>query len=143
MNNSKKKDMRSKILIIVSFCWFILVSCEDWLTVASDTEIANEQQFQDQQGFQDAVIGVYLQLTGASLYGQDLTWGYLELLAQNYELVASSSYKAYFEYDYEEASVAGTINSIWAAAYNTIANINNILKCFDHAVAQVTDVSIV
>ena len=128
MNNSKKKDMRSKILIIVSFCWFILVSCEDWLTVASDTEIANEQQFQDQQGFQDAVIGVYLQLTGASLYGQDLTWGYLELLAQNYELVASSSYKAYFEYDYEEASVAGTINSIWAAAYNTIANINNILK---------------
>lgn len=105
-----------------------LTSCEEWLTISSDTEFANEDQFKNQQGFQDAVIGVYLNLSETSLYGKNLTWGYLEYLAQNYELVANSTFQEYFKYEYTTNNVSSTINGIWGAAYNTIANINNILK---------------
>lgn len=120
--------MKRRLFVLLTVCSFALVGCQKWLTVASDTEIANEDQFRDQQGFMDAVIGVYTLLGQEALYGKNLTWGYVEFLGRNYELVASSAYKDYFDYNYTSSTVSSTISSVWGAAYNTIANINNLLK---------------
>lgn len=120
--------MKSKIIIMLLSAGILASSCNDWLTVSSPSETVADEQFSNEAGFRDAVIGVYIKLAGSELYGKDLTWGCVEFLSQQYALVARSPYELIPQYSYTGSPLAGYVNSIWSAQYNVIANINNILK---------------
>ncbi|WDF68399.1 RagB/SusD family nutrient uptake outer membrane protein [Sphingobacterium oryzagri] len=124
--------MRTSYLLY-SFCsilWLTtLSSCEKFLSETPRTSVSDEQLFTTSAGFEQALNGVYVRIGGRSLYGDNLSMGYLSALAKNYNVSSSSHY--FFRtttFNYENSSL---INSIWNQAYRSIATLNNILSFID------------
>ena len=82
-----------KIKLYILACWLLsgLVSCNDWLDVKPETEMTLEEMYADQQGFQDALTGAYLNMKSTGAYGQQLMYGTVEYLAQHWDCSANST----------------------------------------------------
>lgn len=117
--------------IIASCLVFTFFGCNDWLDVQPKSEIRSDIQFETEGGFKDALIGVYLGLTDNALYAKDLTWHFVDILAQQYPLHSLSSNIGIKNYEYTSSVVMSRIEEIWLKAYNVIANINNELDFLD------------
>lgn len=131
--------MNKKILIWV-VCGFFLSSCSDWLDVMPKESIVEKDLFKEATGFQNALNGVYEQMSSTALYGRELTFGMLDAMGQVYFLNGESwdvSYNinsnhyyyqaAKFDYNANE-DIKDAFNNVWSKAYNTIANCNNIIN---------------
>ena len=116
------------ILLWGSFLISTLIACNDWLDVASKTEIPSDEHFSSETGFKDAVIGVYVKMSKPELYGKTLSWHVNEFVSQNYAVVASAPDLNVPKYLYQESPWVSYRNSIWKNCYEVIANINNILR---------------
>lgn len=77
--------------IIASSLLLMFSGCNDWLDVQPKSEIRSDIQFETEGGFKDALIGVYLGLTEDALYAKDLTWHFVDILAQQYPLHSLST----------------------------------------------------
>ena len=73
--------MKIRFYILTCLLFGGLVSCNDWLDVKPETEMTLEEMYADQQGFQDALTGAYLELKNSSAYGTELMYGTIEYLA--------------------------------------------------------------
>lgn len=105
----------------------LLNSCKKWMDVDARSVVKEEEIFEDANGFRSALLGVYTQMGSTSLYGANLTIGFIDVLAQYYAIESSQhSFYSYSQYDYKERK--STQETIWRTAYNTIANCNNILE---------------
>ncbi len=106
-----------------------LFSCEKWLDVSPKTEIKADDNFESEQGFKDALTGVYLLMTDESLYGRELTFGFTDVLAQYYTGIYQTSHAYYYpaQYDYTDDSSVSIIDNIWGNMYNAIANLNELI----------------
>lgn len=105
------------------------VSCSDWLDVKPKSEIKGDELFKTEAGFKDALTGAYILMTDTRLYGQELTFGFIEALGQQFDVDhTTNNYNYCMQYQYEKQDVFNRIDGIWSASYNVIANINNILK---------------
>ncbi len=113
----------------------LLTACEKWLDVSPKTEIKAEDNFADEQGFKDALTGVYLLMTDASLYGRQLTFGLSDVLAQYYTGITGSSHAYYYPsvYDYEDATSVSMIDNLWGNMYNALVNLNQIILSLEEA----------
>ena len=114
--------------IIASSLLLMFSGCNDWLDVQPKSEIRSDIQFETEGGFKDALIGVYLGLTEDALYAKDLTWHFVDILAQQYPLHSLSTNIGIKNYEYTSTTVMPRIENIWLKAYNAIANINNELE---------------
>ena len=101
-----------------------LVSCEDWLDVRPKSEILTDMHFEEESGFRDQLAGVYTAMTETSMYGRNLSFGFMSVLSQDYDLKSESTYRYAAEYNYEETETKGMIDNIWSSAYNCIAILN-------------------
>ena len=121
--------------IAVLLCAFLFSACSDWLDVEPDTSVDESKLFSTEQGFKDAVAGVYADMASSSLYGQTMTFGFMDILAQQYDYeTINSMYSRFYrvaDYDYEYSSNKSQIASIWRNMYNAVAEINNILRWAD------------
>ena len=116
-----------KKLYILVLLFFSLTSCEKWLDVDPRSVVKEEEMFSDVKGFRSALLGVYTKMSGTKLYGANLTIGFVDVLAQYYNVESGQhSFYATANYRYEEAVT--NINGIWGESYNAIANVNNILS---------------
>ena len=77
--------MKIRFYILTCLLFGGLVSCNDWLDVKPETEMTLEEMYADQQGFQDALTGAYLELKNSSAYGTELMYGTIEYLAQHWD----------------------------------------------------------
>ena len=59
----------------------LFASCSDWLDVKPKTNVEEEDLFKNEQGFKEALTGVYIKLSETQLYGRELTYGFLSQLA--------------------------------------------------------------
>lgn len=131
--------MKQNINITLSFLVLLLslstlTSCEDWLDVSPKTQIKGDDNFSSEQGFKDALTGVYLQMTETSVYGQELTYGMIDAMAQYYTgLASASTYNYDMAFDYSNASCENRINAVWSKMYAIIANDNELIKQIDAA----------
>ncbi len=110
----------------------IISSCSSWLDVEPQDRVMEDKIFSDREGFLKALNGVYIELVDPSLYGSDLSYGTLDVLAQYYNVKnnSNSSYWIYGNYNYADANAKKKIDAIWSTAYNMIANCNTIIeKC--------------
>lgn len=110
-------------------------SCGKWLDIIPEDTTTEEQQFSDAGGYHSALNGIYQTISGNSLYGRNLTWGFLSALSQYYDnKSASNSLRfSYTEkYDYASDEVRGYGTEIWESAYNVIANCNNLIQHVDN-----------
>ena len=95
--------------------------------------------FTNEDGFKSALTGVYARMIGENLYGNQLTFGLLEELAQRYDAGArystlTSNNRALF-YQYSSEVSIGNIgasktrlSNIWNAMYTDIVNLNSLLE---------------
>ena len=90
--------------IIASSLLLMFSGCNDWLDVQPKSEIRSDIQFETEGGFKDALIGVYLGLTEDALYAKDLTWHFVDILAQQYPLHS-------FEYEYRYQKLRVHLNN--------------------------------
>lgn len=118
--------------IALCIVFITCTGCKKWLDVKPKTNVSESVLFQDEQGFKDALTGVYLQLASPSLYAKEFTMGTMDVFAQYYDVSASThSYNKAGLYEYTDARVQGTIDGFWRSSYNAIANINNLLEAID------------
>lgn len=105
-------------------------SCKKWLDIQPESEVSDEVLYSTQEGFQEALVGVYTKCAEEGLYGRELTVGTPEVLAQNYTLTDNDKY--YYlktsQYIYTDADFMSRKDYIWQGMYNAIANCNLLLS---------------
>lgn len=112
----------------------LLSSCNDYFDVSPKTDVKAEDLFQDERGFNDALIGVYTLMSTKQLYGDNLNYGFLDVLAQYYGGIPNNTSHTFLEaskYNYEDIRVKNRIEGIWSQHYKAIANLNGILLFID------------
>lgn len=109
------------------------MACSDgWLDETSNTKITADQQFSDQDGFKDALMGVYLGLTSPKLYAKDMTWNLVDLLAQQYAALPSLAiYDEVQQFNYRGPQATNQVDALWIGSYKVLANINLALEYID------------
>ena len=111
---------------------FAFIGCNDWLDVSPKTEVKETDLFAKESGFKTALLGAYIELASPSLYGGNLTMGFMDVLAQYYSVTSEeSTYMPMHLYDYEHADVKPIVTEIWSGLYGVIANLNNLLWNMD------------
>ncbi len=113
----------------------MLASCSKFLDVKPKTQIDAEVTFRDEQGFMDALTGVYLNLNTDNLYGKELSFGLPEVLAKQHTLFTSTFHEYYDVsfYRYTNVNVRAKIDAVWKAMYNSIAEDNNLIANLEKA----------
>lgn len=121
--------------IISLACLAGTVSCNDFLDVRPKSQIPWDLHFSREGGYFDQLTGVYTKMSGLTMYGTEMTFGLVELLAQNYNPAVDETgvYYNISRYDYYNAAVRAKIDTIWAETYNCIANLNIMLEYIDKA----------
>ncbi len=108
---------------------FVVASCNDFLDINPKSIIVNDDLFKNDEGFQDALYGVYASMGESNLYGKALSIEYVELCAQNlYSINVSLKYKAFSKLDFVDSDASSHIKGIWEEMYEKIGYVNNILQ---------------
>ncbi|MEG2341108.1 MAG: RagB/SusD family nutrient uptake outer membrane protein [Odoribacter sp.] len=130
------KKMIRQLYVVGVVLLLGLTSCNDWLDVQSKVDIKEDEVFNTESGYWDALVGVYSKMTSNSLYGTALTMSTLDILACNYDIDYG-----YFDdgtynlsrYNYKSTLTRPRIDAIWSGMYTVIANDNNLLRKLNDA----------
>ncbi len=125
---------RTYIILLMVGLGILAQSCNKWLDVQPGTQTTEEKQFSSEQGYKDALIGIYQKMAQANSYGKELTYGCLDILAQLYENKSNANTDAYgrlARYNYIDATAKSLLSSLWTTQYSTIAQANYLLKDID------------
>lgn len=118
-----------KILTSLILSVLFLASCSKWLDVKPESQVSAEQLFSTQTGFEEALNGIYTRCSQPGEYGDELTFGFPDVLAQNYS-VPAQDYQSYLQtsiYNYSDINFVSRKDTVWSGLYNGIANCNLIL----------------
>lgn len=123
--------MKKYLISIITIC--ALASCSKWLDVTPQSEVSKDALFETEDGFKEALNGLYTRLTQDNLFGRETSVGTVEVLVQNYATGSKDDYKYYptMQYNYREQNFVNRSNEIWKGYYNVIANSNLILENVD------------
>ena len=95
-------------------------SCNDWLDVQPASQVEDTELFTTENGFKEALAGVYSSMVSTSTYGMEMTFGTMAVLGHEWSNLPSSSvaanaqaYETLAEYDYSSSLSEGVIASIW------------------------------
>ena len=125
----KKEFIKYSLLVLVCFS---IMACNDWLSVKPKTEMEAEDLFSTEAGFKDALAGVYTAMTKSSLYGREMTYGIVDVVAQQWGSIGTNHrYANALNYEYEATNTKPIIDTLWSGLYNAIANANSILAYID------------
>lgn len=119
-----------------------LCSCSDWFDVSPKTDVKAAELFETEDGFMEALAGIYVSLTDNAAYGDNLSFGMLDQMAQLYDMIPDGATDRSEIYDYSTTTsggynTKGNLADSWSKAYNIIANANNLLKWLDEKGASV------
>lgn len=118
------KYLRYLMLAIISLNY----SCSDFLNVNPAGEIVNDELFKTDEGFEDALYGVYSTLGKAELYGENLSFHLTDVAAQYYFNSWAPHYtRRIQEYDYLHQDSRRVLDTIWVSMYRNISYVNNVL----------------
>ena len=132
INKVKQAGVKAFIMLLAP-CSLLFASCNDWLDVRSETEAKEEDMFTKKGGFKDALTGIYLTMGDRAIYGENLTMGAVEELA-NLWYTPGNIYPDdlglyYFEqHDYENINAKDLIKAIYGKLYNVAVQTNLLLK---------------
>lgn len=122
--------MKKFILISVLFAQLALFSCDQLLDVDPKSEVASETLFETEEGAQDALMGVYAKLADDALYGNQLSYRYLDVLAGYYKGgTVLDNDLATINYDTEKFRKFAY--GIWKKSYEVIGYLNNAIESME------------
>ncbi len=126
---SIRKTLRCVLLVLILGG---SAGCSKWLDVKPKTQVGEDDLLTDEQGFKDALIGVYTGISGEALYGREFTMAMMDVLAANYDVALTShSYNQAGQYNYTNATAKSALFGFWSTAYKNVAGINNLLSKID------------
>ena len=111
-----------------------LSSCSDWLDLYPSDEIKEEQMFQTGDGFRTALNGIYRKMVDFNLYGSNLSWGLIDAWGQCYymeqapDAAGGKAMKRIAKRQYKDLNLVPTTDALWTAAWNVVANCNNLAQ---------------
>lgn len=110
------------------------VSCNEWLDVQPDATVSEKELFKTQDGFFEAINGVYTRCAQADLYGGEFTVGFPDVMAQSYtnNIADYTRYTKTSIFDFTDTDFKKRKDAAWKAAYSAITNCNLILKNVDN-----------
>ena len=113
-----------------------LCSCSDWFDVSPKTDVKAGELLESEDGFMEALAGIYVSMTDDAAYGDNLSFGMLDQMAQLYDMIPDGATDRSEIYDYTNTTsggynTKGKLADSWGKAYNIIANANNLLKWLD------------
>ncbi|WP_158800070.1 RagB/SusD family nutrient uptake outer membrane protein [Pedobacter sp. L105] len=116
----------------------VFTSCKKFLDVKPESQIDKDQLFSTEEGFKEALNGVYTFCASQNLYGGNLTFSTLDIMAQNYDFSTNAILQKVASFDYTDPGTIAKKDTVWANAYRGIANCNNILGTIDSKKALFT-----
>ncbi|GGH23750.1 RagB/SusD family nutrient uptake outer membrane protein [Sphingobacterium alkalisoli] len=125
--------MKKLIIYILLLSQTAFLSCSKWLDIQPESDIDRDLLFSTEEGFKEALLGIYTRGAKADLYGKELTVGTPEVLVQNYRIKPFdySKYLPTKNYKYDDADFMQRKDAIWLGLYNGIVNTNLILEQID------------
>ncbi|NIG54782.1 RagB/SusD family nutrient uptake outer membrane protein [Chitinophaga sp. Cy-1792] len=126
------KHIRNYKIALLCLLTLALGSCKKWLSVKPEDRFTEEMIYSNEQGFDNALNGIYMKMAGANLYGRGLTMTTLELMAQRYA-ISKTGLDAYTisNLDYNEAHFKKTLDNTWQGLYLCIAGANELISNLD------------
>ena len=103
-------------------------SCEDFLNITPEGQAKRDEILLTTEGIEEAMYGVYAQLRSNTLYGQELHFHTLEIMAHNMYCAGHTTLTALGEFDYSNTNVKSIFEGIWTAMYKNISNVNSVLN---------------
>lgn len=118
----------SKVILAATF--LVNTSCNNWLDVTPQAQVNADKLFSTPEGFENALYGVYTSMTRSSMYGQNMTFGFMDVLAQYYVVYSNSNhtFNEASKYNYDNGNSQDAIRNMWLDSYNSIANCNILLE---------------
>ena len=83
MKSVIKNIMKIRKYLFLSLIVF-MSSCSDWLDVSPKDIVDEDDLFTSYLGYRNALNGVYKQMGSTGMYGKELSWGFIDVLAQSY-----------------------------------------------------------
>ncbi|WP_432711618.1 RagB/SusD family nutrient uptake outer membrane protein [Pedobacter sp.] len=109
----------------------VLFSCNKWLDVEPKSQVRDSDLFSTESGFKEALAGVYSSLTYEPLYGREMTFGLMGVLAYEWDS-QPTPYDADKIYTYSANQISlNRIDAIWNGLYNSVVNTNKLLEEID------------
>lgn len=110
-----------------------LLSCHDWLDIKPESSVSAEELFSTEDGFFEALNGVYIRSVDNNLYGGIFSVEIPDALAQNYSYNVQdyTNYVKTANFDFTDPTFKWRNELIWSNAYNAIVNTNLILEHID------------
>ena len=125
------KVLKSIRMVCVALLVVVMSSCDSWLDLKPIDKVLEDQLYETEEGFKQALTGVYVELNQGTLYGGDLMFRMVEILAQRYNLGSIGSYKEWVAYNYGDDDVKKSIDGLWQKMYSLIMNCNKLLENAD------------
>jgi hypothetical protein len=128
MNNNIIKNSKWGIIMIILL---LASSCNSWLDVTPKGQVDAEGLYTTSKGCNSALGGIYYKLSSSDLYGKNLTYGAMDILAQYWDKNVSGNpnfiYYKLSKFDYTNSTSVTLFNTIWSTMYQAIAGCNALL----------------
>src|SRR3712207_7293261 len=103
----KRHNNAIKFLSLFLIGAFLFSSCSDWFDESPKTDLKADKMFENEEGFQNALTGIYLLLTSANTYAGNMSFGLLDQLAQEYDYVPDGVQDINAIYNYKTSTTNG------------------------------------
>ena len=127
--------MKKIIYTMIIACTTLFASCDSWLEVKPDDQIAEGELQKSEEGYQKMLNGIYIYLNSDALYGQTLSVEMIEVMGGAYTIGTDNSvwgnYKDLSSYQYNTEYWRNRLDQTWNKAYALILNCNKILETID------------
>ncbi|WP_421918531.1 RagB/SusD family nutrient uptake outer membrane protein [Marinifilum sp.] len=120
--------MKNTFIILLFILSQLFIACDEWLDIQPKQDVDLEEQISTANGIFESLTGVYTTMVGENLYGQDLSYGLIEVAAQNHY---PNTPRPFADFNWTEIEAKNQIDDIWLAIYNAVANNNIILDNID------------
>lgn len=120
--------MKELRFIYILFALFLMTGCENYLDITPDGQVKRDDLLSTPEGVEDAMYGVYSQLRDPYLYGRELSYSALDVMAQYFESKGNNKVEALLKYDYDYSDVESLFEATWINMYKNISNVNSILN---------------
>ena len=122
-----------KILSIIFLVSLLLTGCDDYLNVLPSSEKEQDEMFSTRDGYRAVLTGAYIRMKQTSLYGQEMTFGIVENLAQHWDYTSGSTGEYLSSYNYKAQSVEEAFSNLYNNLYKVIADVNGLLRNIDNS----------
>lgn len=132
------KTLKIAGYIFTVICLLTCASCKKFLDVQPESDVTKEQLFSTEEGFKEALNGVYTECAAPGLYGGNLTVSNLDIMAQNYTL-SDLNLQKIAAFKYTDQALISKYDQIWINCYKAIGFCNAILEVIDQKKAIFQD----